>query len=55
MPDPVEGFTCITENSKNVFVFVQGLAKGVIQFNKLINWWVPSSEARRKTGYNIIV
>ena len=55
MPDPVEGFTNITENSTDFFAFVQGLAKGIVQFNKLINWWVPSSETRLKTSNNIIV
>ena len=49
MPDHVEIFTYITEN----FAFVQDLEKGVVQFNKLINWWVPSSEARLKTSNNI--
>ena len=30
VPDPVEGFTNITENGTNIFAFVQGLAKNVI-------------------------
>ena len=30
MPDPVEGFTYVTENRTNIFAFVLSLAEGVI-------------------------
>ena len=54
MPDPVEAWD-ITENSMDFFALVQDLAKGVIQFNKLFDWWVPISEARLKISNNISI
>ena len=44
MPDPVEGFTNTTENRTNLFAFVQGLAKSVIQFYKLIDRWISTGK-----------
>ena len=54
MPDPVEGFTYVTENSSNLFAFVQGLAKSVRQFYKLIDRWLFSCKSWLERSNNTI-
>ena len=54
MPDPVEGFTNVTENTTNLLVFPQGLAKSAIQFYKLIDRWISSCKSWLERSNNTI-
>ena len=54
MPDPVEGLADVTENDANFFAFVQGLAKGVVKINKLVNSGISRNKARLKRSDDIV-
>ena len=50
MPDPVEGFTDVTKNNPNLFAFVQGPAKGIIEIKKLVYNGIAWDKARLEWG-----
>ena len=55
MPDPVGGFTYITEDNTNFFAFVQGPAKGIVEVNELVYSWVAGDESRLEGSYYVVL
>ena len=55
MLDPVNGFTNVTDNSANLFAFIQSLTKGIVQLYKRIDWRISSCKSWLERGNNTIV
>ena len=54
MPDLIEGFSNITVNNTSLFVFIQGLAEGVINIYKLVHRRVSTGKSRLEWLYYLI-
>ena len=54
MSGPVKGFTDVTKNNPNLFAFVQGPAKGIIEIKKLVYNGIAWDKARLEWGDYII-